>query len=60
MTTAMATEENKALIRRFSDEIVNKGNLVAPDLRDHNPMFGEEPGYAGVKQVFAMLHGAFP
>src|SRR5438067_10550601 len=62
----MSTEENKALIRSFFDEI-NKLNvaaldeLVAPDYVDHNPppFPGLAPGLQGGKQAFLMAQEAF-
>jgi hypothetical protein len=42
----MSTKENKAIVRRFLEEVVNKGNqtvadeLVASDFIDHNPLPG--------------------
>jgi ketosteroid isomerase-like protein len=54
----MSAEENKALVRRFYEEI-DKGNLeamdelVAEDYVDHNPppFPGLKPGREGVKAV---------
>ena len=62
----MSTEDNKALMRRFYEEVFNKGNLDAidelgsPDMVDHNPSPGTEPGPEGVKKEFAMMRSAFP
>ena len=39
----MSTEENKAMARRFADDIINRGNVdvvdevYAPDYVDHDP-----------------------
>jgi predicted ester cyclase len=63
----MSTEENKALVRRFYEEI-DKGNLnvidelVAEDYVDHNPppFPGFAPGREGLKQVFKMFRDATP
>jgi predicted ester cyclase len=63
----MTTEENKALIRRFYEEI-DKGNLdamdefVAEDYRDHNPppFPGLSPGREGLKQAFKIFWEATP
>lgn len=63
----MSTESNKALIRRFYDEVWNKGNVdfvyevfadeyVRHDLRPGNPSGGP----AGQKQVAADFRAAFP
>ena len=60
-------EENKALVRRFYEQI-DKGNigildeLVAEDYIDHNPppVPGLAPGREGVKQAFRMFQRATP
>jgi len=60
-------EENKALVRRFYEEI-DKGNidamdeLVAEDYVNHDPppFPGLAPGRAGLKQVFEMFWKATP
>lgn len=60
-------EENKALIRRFYDEI-DKGNidamdeLVAVDYINHDPppFPGLAPGLTGLKQAFEMFWKATP
>jgi predicted ester cyclase len=63
----MSTEENKALVRRFYEEI-DKGNLeimdelVAQDYLDHNPppFPGFAPGRDGLKQAFRLFWKATP
>jgi steroid delta-isomerase-like uncharacterized protein len=63
----MSTEDNKALVRRFYEEI-DKGNLgamdelVAEDYVDHNPppFPGIAAGREGVKQVFELFLAATP
>jgi predicted ester cyclase len=62
----MTPEENKALVRRFYEEI-DKGNidamdeLVAEDYLDHSPPpFGFEPGRKGLKQAFELFWKATP
>lgn len=61
----MSTEANKALMRRFYEEIFNKGNLsaldelIAVDFVDHNPEPGQGAGLAGVKEGFAQFFAAF-
>ena len=60
-------EENKALVRRFYEEI-DKGNLAAMDelvaenYLDHNPppFPGLSPGREGLKQAFRMFWEATP
>ena len=63
----MATEENKALISRFVEELFNQGNmslaneLLAPDFveREQLPP-GVPDGREGVKALTSMLRSAFP
>lgn len=58
--------DNKALMRRMYDEVVNGGNidlideLVAPDVVEHEEFPGLASGREGVKQFFTMMRGAFP
>jgi ketosteroid isomerase-like protein len=62
-----STETNKALVRRFYEEI-DKGNidilneLVAENYIDHSPppFPGLAPGREGVKQSFRMFQQATP
>ena len=60
------SEENKALFRRFIEEVVNKRNLDAidelmePNFIDHNSPPGVPPGTAGMKQMMGMIFSAFP
>jgi steroid delta-isomerase-like uncharacterized protein len=63
----MSAEENKALVRRFYEEI-DKGNLaamdelVAEEYIDHSPppFPGLAPGRAGLKQAFEIFWEATP
>ena len=63
----MSTESNKALVRRFYQEI-DKGNLdamdelVAEDYLDHSPppFPGLSPGREGLKQAFKIFWQATP
>jgi predicted ester cyclase len=63
----MSAEENKAIVRRFYEEI-DKGNiavldeLVAEDYIDHNPapFPGFAPGRQGLKQAFRLFWEATP
>ena len=63
----MSTEATKALIRRFYDEVWNRGNLdvadevfapgyIRHDLRGTEP----DPGPEGQKQIAAAFRTAFP
>lgn len=62
----MSVEENKAIARRFYEEVWNKHNLaaleefMATDLIDHDPWLGQAPGREGMKQQLALLLAAFP
>lgn len=63
----MSTEENKAIIRRYFEEIWNKGNLseeeefVATNVVVHAPPLpGAAPGVQGAKEVATMFRTAFP
>jgi len=61
---AADVEANKALYRRYIDEIWNKKDptaadrYLAPDYVEHNP--GPPPGVAGRKQFVAKVLKAFP
>ena len=62
----MAIEENKALMRRFYEEI-SKGNLavvdelIAADVVEHSPFVpGQAPGRQGTLELFTTIHAAFP
>jgi predicted ester cyclase len=62
----VSTEENKALVRRFYEEI-DKGNLeamdelVAEDYADHSPPpFPVAPGREGLKEAFKLFWEATP
>ena len=62
----MQTEENKALMHRFYEEISN-GNLavvdelIAADVVEHSPFVpGQAPGRQGTKELFTMIRAAFP
>jgi steroid delta-isomerase-like uncharacterized protein len=62
----MSTESNKAAVRRFMDEVINKGNLavadeiLSGDLVDHTAYPGVPPNREGRKTTIARLRGAFP
>jgi steroid delta-isomerase-like uncharacterized protein len=63
----LTTEENKQVLRRFTDEFINTGapslaeEFVSPDAVFHAPT-SPEPlrGPAGYLQLLGMLRGAFP
>ena len=61
------SEENKAIARRVTEELFNRGNLdvadelFAPNFVDHDPASPEDiRGPEGMKQFIAMYRGAFP
>jgi steroid delta-isomerase-like uncharacterized protein len=62
----MSTEENKTIIKRFIDEVLNKknvdavGDFMADDMVDHNPPPGDKPGLDGMKDMMRMFFNAFP
>lgn len=62
----MSVVENKAIARRFLEEVINKGNqavadeLVASNFVDHNPLPGHAPTREGFKQSFVIFRAAFP
>lgn len=62
----MGTEENKAVLQRIFDEVINAQNLeLAHDLyADEHELHPETPGIGrgpeGMKSAFAGLHEEFP
>ncbi len=60
------SEANKALFRRFIEEVVNQKKIaVIDELMDanyveHNPAPGQEPGTESMKQMMGMFFAAFP
>ncbi len=62
----MGTAENKAVVRRFFDEVWNGGKIdvideiITPDAVDHNPNPGQPPGSEGVKWLVRAFRAAFP
>ncbi|MDZ7291744.1 MAG: ester cyclase [candidate division KSB1 bacterium] len=59
-------EKNAAAMKRFYEEVVNKGNLklidelVAAEFVEHEELPGMKPGREGVKEFFTMFRAAFP
>ena len=55
-------EQNKSLIRRFVDEMVNKGNLaiidevIASNFIDHDAPPDQTPGQEGVRRTLEAVH----
>jgi len=62
----VSTEQNKSLVKRFLDEVYNKGNydvayeLVAPDYVSHNELNVEVLGPEGIKRTAQLQRRAFP
>lgn len=66
----MSTEENKAVVRRWFDEVISQGNLETVDLicLQCHPGFivlngivdSPPPGLEGVKALVKYFHSAFP
>ena len=60
------SEDNKAIINRFGEEVLNNKDLdaadeiVAEDFVELDPFPGQEQGREGLKQVLGMLFVAFP
>lgn len=60
------SEENKAIVQRFFEEVWNEGNpsaideLVAANYEDHSLPPGMPSGAEGLKQTIAMYQSAFP
>ena len=61
----MSLQENKAVVRRFVEEVQCQHNLAAldelfsPDFVDHSGM-SNPPTLEGSRQLFAMMFAAFP
>lgn len=62
----MSAEENKALVRRFYEEVFNQkktaaiGELFDPTMVDHALPPGLPSGIEGAKQLYSMYLAAFP
>ncbi len=62
----MSAEENKALVRRFVDEVQSRGNidaideLCSPEFVNHSAPPGVPSNCEGVKHLTAMFRQAFP
>lgn len=61
----MATEENKAVVRRYYEDVLNRGNIYALDelavaqYDEHDPLPGQANGIEGLRQRVEMLRNAF-
>jgi steroid delta-isomerase-like uncharacterized protein len=63
----MSAEQNKSVVRRWLDELFNKGNLsvndemLVPNYINHDPNLPEENrNRDGFKQFVSMVRSAFP
>ncbi len=62
----MSAEENKAVVRRLVEDLVNKGDLsvvdeiFATDFVNHSPATGTTSDREGIKQYITMVRSAFP
>ena len=62
----MTTAENKTIISRFVEEVINQGrferadDLVAIDFVELDPFPGQAPGREGLKDVIGRFRSAFP
>ena len=63
---AVSAEDNKALVRRFVDEVQSAGNIdlidevCSPEFVNHSAPPGIPANREGIKIVAAMFRGAFP
>ncbi len=59
------SEANKAALRRFLDELFNRGNLaivdelVADNFVEHSPIPNQAPGREGIRQIATTFRSAF-
>ena len=63
----MSIEQNKALVRRMVEEMLNRGNmsvideLFSPDFVEHEDLPpGIPSGREGLRVAFGMMHDVFP
>jgi steroid delta-isomerase-like uncharacterized protein len=62
----MPESENKAVVQRFIDEVLNQGKLetadeiVAEDFVELDPLPGQRQGRGGLKEIVALLRTAYP
>jgi steroid delta-isomerase-like uncharacterized protein len=61
-----ATENNKAVVSRFVEEVINQNrmdradDLVVEDFVELDPLPGQRQGREGLKEVLGMMRAAFP
>ncbi len=62
----MSTEENKAVVRQFIDQVANQGKVdrvhdfISPEWIDHTGAAGQAPGIENSMRAAAMFRTAFP
>jgi steroid delta-isomerase-like uncharacterized protein len=62
----MANAENKVVVAKFVEEVLNQGHLeraddlVAVDFKELDPLPGQQQGREGLKQVISAFRAAFP
>lgn len=60
----MSTEENKAIVRRYYEEVLNEGKvnvleeIAVQDYDEHDPLPGQVNGLDGLRQRVEMLRSA--
>ena len=64
--TSSTSEGGKAIARRFTEDLWDKGEfavadeIIAPDFVDHDPVSGQGPGPGGYKEMVGAFRAAFP
>jgi steroid delta-isomerase-like uncharacterized protein len=62
----MTCAENKGVVNRFVEEVINQGRLeqadelVVADFVELDPLPGQQPGREGLKEVIGQMRAAFP
>jgi steroid delta-isomerase-like uncharacterized protein len=62
----MNTQENTAVVRRFVEEVITRGDIdsasqfVWEDVVEQVPLPGQGPGLAGLKDILRGMRSAFP
>jgi steroid delta-isomerase-like uncharacterized protein len=62
----MTPAENKTVVNRFVEEVINQGRLeqadelVVADFVELDPLPGQQPGREGLKEVIGQMRAAFP
>ena len=60
------TQSNSAIVRRFADDVINKGHMDAAaqfvweDVVEQVPLPGQGPGLDGLKDILRSMRAAFP